>query len=90
MKRIVIIIGIVIMAAVSPALAKEEIEPAAPTKQELTWEKKYLEERYRAIQANIKLEQQEMASVAARFVEVEKQLKAIEDKEKPKDGKVKK
>jgi len=87
MKRI-LVAGIIVMLAAGTAMAaKDKVAqdaPPAPTKQELVWEKKYLEERFNALQANIRLAQQEIAAVSARYAEVESQIEAIEEQEKPK------
>jgi len=87
MKRI-LVAGIIVMLAAGTAMAaKDKVAqdtPPAPTKQELVWEKKYLEERFNSLQANIRLAQQEIAAVSARYAEVESQIEAIEEQEKPK------
>jgi len=88
MKKTLITIGIIVMLAMSTVVcAKDKVAqdaPPAPTKQELVWEKKYLEERFNSLQANIRLAQQEIAAVSARYAEVESQIEAIEEQEKPK------
>ncbi|HNR50679.1 MAG TPA: hypothetical protein PKI80_03775 [Deltaproteobacteria bacterium] len=89
MKKAIITIGIIVtILVVSPAYANDkktkDTTPALPTKQELVWEKKYLEERFNALTANITLSQQEISAISVRYQEVERLLKAIEEQEKPK------
>ena len=90
MKKLIIAIGIIVMITAGPSFAAKDKgaqdpkAPKAPTKQELVWEKKYLEERFNSLQANIRLAQQEIAAVSARYAEVESQIEAIEEQEKPK------
>jgi len=87
MKKLIIAIGIIVMITAGPSFAAKDKgaqDPKAPTKQELAWEKKYLEERFNSLQANIRLAQQEIAAVSARYAEVESQIEAIEEQEKPK------
>jgi len=85
MKRMLITAIIVLVVSTSACFGKEEkaaAEPAVPTKQELVWEKKYLEERYNALEAGIKLNQVEMQQIVNRFVDVEKALNKIAEEEK--------
>jgi hypothetical protein len=87
MKKLIIAIGIIVMITAGPSFAAKDKgaqDPKAPTKQELAWEKKYLEERFNALTANITLSQQEISAISVRYQEVERLLKEIEGKEKPK------
>lgn len=84
MKRMLITGIIVLIVSMSPGYAadKKADKVQEPTKQELVWEKKYLEERYSALEANIKLNQVEMQQIVNRFVDVEKALNKIAEEEK--------
>lgn len=87
MKKTLITIGIIVMLAMSTVVCAKDKgaqDPKAPTKQELAWEKKYLEERFNALTANITLSQQEISAISVRYQEVERLLKAIEEKPKGK------